>query len=92
MKKHFDNKDDLLRTLKKNSRQKQYDTAAAFSANMLMSLYVLRIAFDFGTKRAEAFVDAMAKVNGDIESGELTIDQIQTILLDELGIQVELPN
>lgn len=90
-KRYFDNKTDLINTLKTNKKKQDYSSAAAFSANMLMSLYVLREEFKFGQKRAERFIDGMKEVNDKIESGELTIDDIENHLLDTIGVMVELP-
>lgn len=90
-KRHFDNKADLINTLKTNKRKQEYSSAAAFSANMLMSLYVLREGFGFGQGRAERFIDGMKDINDKIESGELTIDDIENHLLNTIGVMVELP-
>lgn len=90
-KRHFDNKNDLLATLKANKRKQTYDSAAAFSANMLMSLYTLRKEFGFGQQRIEKFINAMGQLNQDIESGDIDMEKIQDVLLDEIGVIVELP-
>lgn len=47
-KKHYDNKTDILRQMKENRIRANIAAASAFSANMLMSLYVLRNGFGFG--------------------------------------------
>lgn len=90
-KKHFDNKNDLISTLKTNKKKQKYSSAAAFSANMLMSLYVLHDKFGFGQGRAEKFIDGMKEINDKIESEELTIDDMENYLLQTIGVMIELP-
>lgn len=90
-KRHFDNKTDLINTLKTNKKKQEFSSAAAFSANMLMSLYVLREEFGFGQGRAERFINGMKSLNDKIDSGDLTIDDMENHLLNTIGVMVELP-
>lgn len=90
-KRHFDNKTDLINTLKTNKKKQDFNSAAAFSANMLMSLYVLREEFGFEQEEAERFIDGMKEINDRIEVGDLTIDDMENHLLNTIGVMVELP-
>ena len=61
-KKHYDNKTDILRQMKENRIRADIAAASAFSANMLMNLYVLRDRFGFGQERAERFANGMLQL------------------------------
>lgn len=91
MAKHYDNKRDLLREMKENRIRADIAEASAFSANMLMSLYVLRDGFDFGQVRAERFIDGMSRLNQDINDDKITLEDIKKRVFDDLGVIVEMP-
>lgn len=91
MAKHYDNKRDLLREMKENRIRADIAEASAFSANMLMSLYVLRDGFDFGQVRAERFIDGMGKLNQAINDDKITLEDIKKRVFDDLGVIVEMP-
>lgn len=76
-KKHYDNKTDILRQMKENRIRADIAAASAFSANMLMSLYVLRDGFGFGQEQAERFVNGMLQLNKDFEADKITLDEIK---------------
>lgn len=90
-KRHYDNKRDLLREMKENRIRADIAAASAFSANMLMSLYVLRDGFGFGQERAERFVNGMLKLNQDFEDEKITLNEIIQKVYDDLKIIVEMP-
>ena len=91
MRKHYDNKRDLLREMRENRIRADVAAASAFSANMLMSLYVLREGFQFGQTRAERFVDGMQQLNADFESGKISLEEIKKQVFEDLGMVVEMP-
>ena len=90
-KRHYDSKRDLLREMKENRIRADIAAASAFSANMLMSLYVLRDGFGFGQERAERFVNGMLKLNQDFEDEKITLNEIIQKVYDDLKIIVEMP-
>ena len=90
-KKHYDNKTDILRQMKENRIRADIAAASAFSANMLMSLYVLRDGFGFGQEWAERFVNGMLQLNKDFNDGKITLDEIKRRVYDDLGMFVEMP-
>lgn len=90
-KKHYDNKTDILRQIKENRIRADTAAASAFSANMLMSLYVLRDGFGFRQERAERFVNGMLQLNKDFEAGKITLDEIKRRVYEDLAIIVEMP-
>ena len=90
-KKHYDNKTDILRQMKENRIRAGIAAASAFSANMLMSLYVLRDGFGFGQERAERFVNGMLQLNKDFNDGKITLDEIKRRVYEDLGMVVEMP-
>lgn len=57
-KKHYDNKNDILRKLRSHDEDVRYAESSTFSAYMLMALYVLRTTCNFETEQAEEFVDS----------------------------------
>ena len=87
-KKHYDNKTDILRQMKENRIRADIAAASAFSANMLMSLYVLRDGFGLGQER---FVNGMLQLNKDFEAGKITLDEIKRRVYEDLGMVVEMP-
>ncbi len=90
-KKHYDNKTDILRQMKENRIRADIAAASAFSANMLMSLYVLRDGFGFRQERAERFVNGMLQLNKDFEADKITLDEIKRRVYEDLGMVVEMP-
>lgn len=90
-KKHYDNKKNLIRDMKETRIRADIAAASAFSANMLMSLYVLRDGFNFGQVRAERFVVGMHDLNERFEAGEITLEEIKKRIYDEIGMIVEMP-
>lgn len=91
MAKHYDNKADIIRRIKENRIRADIAEASAFSANMLMSLYVLRDTFRFGQVRADRFIDGMKKLNQEISEDKISIQDIEKRIFDDLGIVVEMP-
>ncbi|HJC25380.1 MAG TPA: hypothetical protein H9761_17060 [Candidatus Eisenbergiella merdavium] len=88
---HYDNKRDLIKEMRSSRARADMAAASAFSANMLMSLYVLRDTFGFGQARAERFVKAMGRLNTDHDEGRITLDEIKKRIFDDLGMIVEMP-
>ena len=89
--KHFDNKRDILREMKENRIRAETAEASAFSANMLMSLYILSDSFNLNQGQAEAFVDAMGTLEKRFEDGNITLAQIMQRVFDDYGMIIELP-
>ena len=89
--KHFDNKRDILREMKENRIRAETAEASAFSANMMMSLYVLSDSFSLNQEQAETFVDAMAALEKRFEDGNITLTQIMQRVFDDYGMIIELP-
>ena len=90
-KKHYDNKNDILRKLRSHDEDVRYAESSTFSAYMLMALYVLRTTCNFETEQAEEFVDSFSVLNEQINSGEVKVEEIIKLVKDELGMEVEGP-
>ena len=90
-KKHYDNKNEILRRLRSHDEDIRYAESSTFSAYMLMSLYVLRDTCKFETEQAEEFVDAFLELNNKINNDEISVEEIMKFVKDELGMEVEGP-
>ena len=91
MGKHFDNKNDLLRVIRKQQMDNDMVLAASHTAYMRMALLVLSEEFGFGTKRCEKFNAEMLKRLDALDKGELTGAEMKQRIFDRLGIYVEDP-
>lgn len=93
-KKHYDDKNDLLRKMrevKKTQARADHAVAATWSAFMMMGLLTLYEDLGFRDKRLNSFIDGMAKRNEQYASGELTLDEIKKRLYENAGVVVEPP-
>ena len=93
-KKHYDNKNDIIRRLREVEKaQNRADNAvaASWSAFMMLGLLTLYEDLKFRDKRLNAFIDGMHKRNEEYNNGTLTLDEIQNRLYEEAGIIVEMP-
>lgn len=93
-KKHYDNKNDILRRMREVEKvQNRADNAvaASWSAFMMLGLLTLYEDLKFRDKRLNTFIDGMQKRNSQYDSGELTLDEIKKRLYDQAGIIVEPP-
>lgn len=91
---HYDNKNDLLRRLRQVERAENRANcavASSWSAFMMLGLLTLYEDLGFREKRLTAFIDGVHKRNEQFENGEMTLEDIQKKLYDEAGIIVELP-
>lgn len=90
-KKHFDNKNDLLSTLRRQRLESEMAMASTFTAYMMVTLLVLHDDFSFGQKRAEKFTEAFYKLLESYNQGEIGIGEMKQRIFDELGMIVEGP-
>lgn len=91
MGKHFDNKNDILKTVRKQQMDNEMILAASHTAYMRMALLTLIEDFGFGTKRCEKFNDGIFKRLNALDRGELTGTEMSQRILDKTGIYVEDP-
>ena len=93
-KKHYDNKNDILRRMREVEKVQNiadHAVAASWSAFMMLGLLTLYEDLKFRDKRLNAFIDGMHKRNEEYDNGTLTLDEIQNRLYEESGIVVEMP-
>ena len=93
-KKHYDNKNDIIRRLREVEKaQNRADNAvaASWSAFMMLGLLTLYEDLKFRDKRLNAFIDGMHNRNEEYDNGTLTLDEIKNRLYEEAGIVVEMP-
>lgn len=93
-KKHYDNKNDIIRRIREVEKaQNRADNAvaASWSAFMMLGLLTLYEDLKFRDKRLNAFIDGMHKRNEEYDNGTLTLDEIKKRLYEEAGIVVEMP-
>ena len=94
MKRHYDNKNDILRRMREVEKvQNRADNAvaASWSAFMMLGLLTLYEDLKFRDKRLNAFIDGMQRRNAEYDNGILTLDEIENRLYEEAGIVVEMP-
>lgn len=92
--KHYDNKNDLLKRLReveKVQNRANCAIASSWSAFMMLGLLTLYEDLGFREKRLAKFIDGVHRRNEQFERGEMTLEGIQKKLYDEAGIIVELP-
>lgn len=85
-KKHYDNKFDLIREMKRTKKLAESSTDIAFASQMILSLYVLHNTFGFGQERCERYVQAIQAADNN------NLAEMRQYLLDKIGFCVELPN
>lgn len=93
-KKHYDNKNDLLKKIREvNKTQARADKAMAssWSSFMMLGLLTLYEDLNFRDKRLNMFIDGVVKRNKDFEDGNTSIEEIQEALYNKAGIVVEMP-
>lgn len=93
-KRHYDNKNDILRRMREVEKvQNRADNAvaASWSAFMMLGLLTLYEDLGFRDKRLNTFINGMQKRNQQYDNKELTLDEIKKRLYEEAGIIVEPP-
>lgn len=89
--KHYDNKNDLLRELKRRKEMADNSVAITFTAYMNLTLYTLMEDFEYDGENVEAFRDLFLKHLEEYEEKKLTLDTLTKELYDRLGVAVEMP-
>ena len=90
-KKHYDNKNNLLRDMRKQKMENEMVMSATYTAYMRMALLVLHDEFGFGTQRCEKFGEAMNAMLEKFNDGEITGAQMTQRIFDELYMYMEDP-
>lgn len=90
-KKRFDNKNDLLSTMRRQRLESEMAMASTFTAYMMLTLLILHDEFGFGQKRAEKFTAAFYELLESYNQGRIKVGDMKQRILDELGMIVEGP-
>ncbi len=90
-KKHFDSKNDLLSTMRRQRLESEMAMASTFTAYMMLTLLILHDEFGFGQKRAEKFAVAFYELLESYNQGLIKVGDMKQRILDELGMIVEGP-
>ena len=93
-KKHYDNKNEILRRLRENEIiQNRADRAVASSwtAYMMLGLLTLYEDLNFREARLNKFISGVNKRLNQFNRNELSLDEMNKRLYDEAGIIVEGP-
>lgn len=93
-KKHYDNKNEILRRLRENEIiQNRADRAVASSwtAYMMLGLLTLYEDLNFRETRLNKFISGVNKRLNQFDRNELSLDEMNKRLYDEAGIIVEGP-
>lgn len=88
---HYDNKNDLLRELKKRKLMADNAISATFSTYMIMSLFTLMTDFEYDQENVEAYRECFLNHLAEYEDGKLTVNEMEKQLFDNLGVVVEKP-
>lgn len=91
MKKHLDNKNDILRTARKQRIENEMIMAATHAAYMRIALDVLAEDFGFTGDDGAKFNDGICKRIDALDRGEITGAEITRRVMDNMGIYVEDP-
>ena len=89
--KHLDNKNDLLSTLRRQRMHSEMAIASSFTVYMMLTLLILHDEYGFGQKRAERFTESFHRLLTSYNNGEIDVKDMQQRILDELGMIVEGP-
>lgn len=87
--KHYDNKNDLIRELKRQKFHTDHAVAATFTAYMMLATLTLYEDLGFREKRLLKFVNGFYHRLDLYNEGKLTVDSIQKTLLEKAGVVVE---
>lgn len=93
-KRHYDNKNEILRRLRENEIiQNRADRAVASSwtAYMMLGLLTLYEDLNFREARLNKFISGVNKRLNQFDRNELSLDEMNKRLYDEAGIIVEGP-
>lgn len=93
-KKHYDNKNDLIRRMREVEvvqNRADHAVAASWSAFMMLGLLTLYEDCGFRENRLNAFIDGMYKRNDQFDRGEITLESIEKDLYEKAGIIIEPP-
>ena len=91
-KKHYDNKNDLIRRMREveiTQKRADHAVAASWSAFMMFGLLTLYEDLGFRDKRINKFVDGMKRRNEDYDEGRLSLNEVRKRLYEEAGVIVE---
>lgn len=88
---HYDDKNDLLRELKKRKLMADNAITATFSTYMIMSLFTLMTDFEYDQENVEAYRECFLNHLAEYEDGKLTVKEMEKQLFDNLGVLVEMP-
>lgn len=86
MAKHNDNA--IKQALMQKKRNERLLIDAVHSANMILTLTVLRDGFDFGTVRLGRFIDKYQDILDSYNKGYISVEDLTETLCEETGIRV----
>lgn len=92
MAKHYDNKNQLLEELKRRKLMADNAIAATFTSYMMLSCMVLFEEFNYDQDDIVKFRDEIYKRLDLYHDGKLTVSDIESTLLNDLGVYIEKPN
>lgn len=91
MGKHYDNKNDLLKEMKKRKLMADNAISSTFTAYMIVATLTLYEDLGFRNERLQKFLTGFYKRLERYENGSLTLDQMKKTLYDKAGVVVEGP-
>lgn len=89
---HYDDKRDLIATMKENQRRADYAVYASFTAYMLMATLTLYEDLNFRDTRIKKFIDGFYKRLDMYRAGALSVKGMEKDLLEKAGVVVEPPH
>lgn len=88
---HYDDKRDLIATMKENQRRADHAVAASFSAYMIIGTLTLFEDLNFRETRIRKFVNGFYKRLDLYHAGVITREDMERVLYDKAGIVIEPP-
>ena len=87
--KHYDNKNDLIRDLKRSKYRTDKAIEATFTAYMMLATLTLYEDLGFREKRLIKFISGFYDRLALYGDGKLTLNEIEKTLLEKAGVVVE---
>ena len=91
MKKHFDNKNDLITQMRKTKMHADNCVAATFTAYMILAATTLYEDLGFRDKRLIKFIEGFYHRLDLYNEGKLSVDEMEKNLIDKAGVIIEHP-
>lgn len=91
MKKHYDNKNDLIAQMRRTKIHADNCVGATFTAYMLLAVTTLYEDLNFRDKRLVKFIEGFYHRLDLYSEGKLSVDDMEKNLIENAGVVIERP-